>query len=572
LLPCTACGSGAAAKAVQPDAPTAKQAVDSSKAACQHPSDADQPLVVDMPPEQRTDLEIAMRTKIAIVSYDCKSMKIFRDCHVDGDYSFFGTTLQEKTVRLKSADEISVNLPLAGAGLIAKLGGQLKGGSTLDLAMMMVGARRSTWNNVRRSDLKGTCDGATHYVAGAFIGAFAMQQGSEGSAATTASVFGAGGSASSDSSKSVGSKVGNPDACTKADPMAKVPPDKCGVPIRLELFPILANDAKAADHDTDSPASLASDVCPEGYALTHGKCAVSSAVIAHRCAPKEGADCVKQCGLGDGPSCGYAAVGYRDGKAALTKDPAQAFAYAKKGCDLKDTDSCDTQGGLMRTGQGTTKDVEAGVSLQTTACRSGSARGCRDVGTYFASAKPQDWKMALAYAERACDGGNTAGCSDAGDIYRDGRGIDKDLVKAVAIYKRGCEGFKAGSGWDQNCVSYARALEHGDGVAKDCAAAATYYTRSCHVAGNAYACADRGALAQTGCPGYPADPTVALKSFQSACSAGMQAPCTQVAVALIGGKGVPADRAKGVGLLKNACKKKHQPACDELKKMGEKED
>ena len=163
LVPLTvACGGGAAAKAVQPRPPTAKEAIDPGKPACDSPADPDQPLVVDMPPEDRTDLEVAMRGKVAVVAYDCKSLKVLRDCHVDGDYAFFGTTLQEKTVRLTSSDEISVNLPLTGAGLIAKIGGQLKGGASLDLAMLMVGARRTTWNSVRRADLKGSCANASH--------------------------------------------------------------------------------------------------------------------------------------------------------------------------------------------------------------------------------------------------------------------------------------------------------------------------------------------------------------------------------------------------------------------------
>ena len=55
-----------------------------------------------MEPEQRIDLEGAMREGVAVLSYDCKSMKVLRDCHVDGPYGFFGTTLQEKVLQLRA--------------------------------------------------------------------------------------------------------------------------------------------------------------------------------------------------------------------------------------------------------------------------------------------------------------------------------------------------------------------------------------------------------------------------------------------------------------------------------------
>ncbi len=107
------------AGAAQPAVPTATEATDSGKAACESPSDPDQPLVVDMPPEDRADLEIAMRGKVAVVAYDCKSLKVLRDCRVEGEYAFFGTTVQEKTVRLTTNDEISVVCEPPGDHLVA---------------------------------------------------------------------------------------------------------------------------------------------------------------------------------------------------------------------------------------------------------------------------------------------------------------------------------------------------------------------------------------------------------------------------------------------------------------------
>ena len=69
-----------------------------------------------------------------------------------------------------STDEVQANLPLSGGSI----GGGLQRGSTLDIAMMLVGKKRTTKDGVTKEDLQGSCDGATHYVRGAMVGAFAM--------------------------------------------------------------------------------------------------------------------------------------------------------------------------------------------------------------------------------------------------------------------------------------------------------------------------------------------------------------------------------------------------------------
>ena len=139
---------------------------------------ANEPLVVDWQPEQRGDLEVSMKQGVAIVAYDKEGLRLLRDCKIDGSYGFFGTTTKEQVVRLKSEEELRANLPTFGGALAAKLGGELKQGGTLDVALVMVGKLRTTWHHASRADLTGDCRSATHFVHGATIGAFAMDQGS----------------------------------------------------------------------------------------------------------------------------------------------------------------------------------------------------------------------------------------------------------------------------------------------------------------------------------------------------------------------------------------------------------
>ena len=181
------CGGSNVASAVRPETPTAAQAMDQTPETCGAVAAAE-PLVVDLAPEQRGDLEIAMRSGVAVVAHDCKSLRLLRDCHIAGDYAFMGMTTKQEMIRLESSDEIKANLPLSGAVLVAKLSGELDTGSTLDIALVLVGKRRTTWAKASRSDLVGQCDGATHYVRGAMVGAFAMETGSKARVASVAIV------------------------------------------------------------------------------------------------------------------------------------------------------------------------------------------------------------------------------------------------------------------------------------------------------------------------------------------------------------------------------------------------
>ena len=43
-------------------------------------------------------------------------------------------------------------------------------------------------------------------------------------------------------------------------------------------------------------------------------------------------------------------------------------------------------------------------------------------------------------AKKACDGGDMLGCSNLGSMYAKGSGVEKDLGKAVELYKKACDG------------------------------------------------------------------------------------------------------------------------------------
>src|ERR1041384_6212672 len=82
------CSAGAPAAAVRPERQTFESA--SGIQACTTPPPLARPLAVDWRPEDRGDLEVIMKQAIAIVAYDCKSVRVLPDCRVEGTYGYIG--------------------------------------------------------------------------------------------------------------------------------------------------------------------------------------------------------------------------------------------------------------------------------------------------------------------------------------------------------------------------------------------------------------------------------------------------------------------------------------------------
>ena len=264
---------------------------------CREADSSGEPLVVDWKPEQRGDLELMMKENVAIVSYSCKGFKLLKDCKVDGTYGFLGMSRKEQVVKLNNADEVKANLPLGGIGIAGSISAEMARGSTLDVAMIMVGKVKTTWAKVQADELKGECEGATHFVKGAMVGAFVMQTGTKGQVKSAAQMFGATASGASTSEKNVQNKDGDIGDCAKATPDDKKAPGQCQAFIRLELKGIIpkaapaAGAAAAAPPPAEKPAgndvALAEATCPKGLVMSEGKCTEPKSAAAYLCNPAE---------------------------------------------------------------------------------------------------------------------------------------------------------------------------------------------------------------------------------------------------------------------------------------------
>lgn len=454
-LALSSCGGKTAGEAVRPKDQTFAAAMGEQGGGCREPDTSAEPLVVDWKPEQRGDLEVLMHDNVAVVAYSCKGFKLLKDCKVDGKYGFLGMTKKEQVVKLTNADEVKANLPLAGAGIAANLGAEMQRGTSLDVALVMIGKVKTTWGKVHQDELKGECEGATHFVKGATVGAFVMETGAKGEAKTAAQLFGAGAASGSSSNKNVRNQDGELADCAKATPDSPKAPSQCQAIVRLELREILPKSPKteaATVAPSDAKAEIAAvDVsCPKGLVLAEGKCTEPATAKAYLCKPSEGKDCLEQCAKGNVGSCAAAGALLASGGGGLSKDEAKARELLGKGCDGGDVKSCTNLGLLLAGGRGGAKDAAGASKRFDKACSDGDAIACGMIGVAYSTGEgvSKDEAKAFGLLQRACEGGHHTSCGSAGMMLLEGRGATKDAAKGVDFVKRACDGGLASS-----CVS-----------------------------------------------------------------------------------------------------------------------
>lgn len=551
-------GSGTPAEKIRPKDPTFAGAMGEKESGpsssgggeCREVEASGEPLVVDWKPEQRGDLEVLMREGVAVVSYSCKGLELLKDCHVDGKYGFLGMTKKEQVVRLTNADEVKANLPLAGAGIAANIGAEMQRGATLDVALVMVGKVKTTWAKVAQDELRGECNGATHFVKGAIVGAFVMETGTKGEAKTAAQLFSAGASAQSASSKSVRNKDGDINDCAKADPDAKKAPPQCQAMVRLELKAIAPKAAGAkpepAPETKPEVAATVETSCPKGMVLAAGKCtAETKEAPAFLCSPKDAKQCLEQCEKGHAGSCGLAGIQHSRGVAGAKADDAKAKELLGKGCDGGDSNSCFNLGLMWMNGRGGSKDPAQAAKLWEKGCAEADAASCNLLGNVYETGQgaAKDEAKALALYTKGCEGGSDDACGKAGRMTLDGRGGSKDVAKATDFLKRACDGNVG-----QACADLGLMQEVGKDAPKNAIGAKLLYQRGC-IRGNADACVNQARLEL----GQGGSADNAKRAFESACNFKRHPTACAAMKVLFGSNAVFIPPAREMNDLQRAC-------------------
>lgn len=522
------CGAGGAGAAVRPKDTTAAEGI--GEGPCHEAESSGEPLVVDWKPEQRGDLELVMKENVAIVSYSCKGFKLLKDCKVDGKYGFLGMSKKEQVVKLNNADEVKANLPLGGVGIAGNIKAEMARGSTLDVAMVMVGKVKTTWAKVSADELKGDCDGATHFVKGAMVGAFVMETGTKGDVKTAAQMFGAGAAGSSSSAKNVQNKDGDITDCAKAAPDASKAPAQCQAFIRLELKSVTPKVAAAAGATPPPPPPppapnelTVEATCPKGLVMTEGKCTEPQAAKAFLCSPKDASQCVEQCGKGNVQSCGAAGSLYTTGGGGAARDDKKARELLTKGCDGSDTKSCTGLGVLMVEGRGGAKDPTSAAKNFEKSCADADALACGMLGTLYKTGDgvTKDDAKAASFLQKGCEGGNDAACGTFGKMLLEGTGTTKDVAKGTDYLKRACDGAQS-----QACVDLGNLAE----ASRNAIAAKQHYARGCW-RNNKEACFGEGRMEL----GFGGNKDAAKRAFDKSCTFFNDQPSCAVMKVLFGG-------------------------------------
>ncbi len=470
-LPClAACPGSTPAKHVQPAIPTVGGADPSMKPpaleACK-PGDRHDVMVVDWTPELRSDLEVAMKEGVAVLAYDCKSVKLVTACTLAGTYGYIGTTRREKKIELATSDEIAANLPVGGLTWLSDVSAKLGRGSALLAQLVMVGKRSSAKKQADRGELSGGCAGATHFVRAATVGAFVVASGSQAALAAKLTVVGKGASADSTSSTKIQAQDGDLEACATSTPDGKAPPDQCGAVVRIELEPIGV-----------APAELAVATCAPGFAMADGACV--RLARPHQCTPGDGKDCAAQCEAGNAASCATLAVMHREGT-GVAKDASKAASLGQRACDQDVTAGCRAAAATkVQTDRG------AAIALLDKACLAGDGAGCVELGVAKLADKKLAGEAQFAFRRACYGGGELEGCAWLGTLHAQGRGgMTVSPKLAAAFFEKGCK-----EGSMRACDGLGDLLKAGKGVAKDVARATELHAKAC-TAGYDAACKKR---------------------------------------------------------------------------------
>ena len=487
------CG-GQAGEKLRPKDYTAANALGAPLPVCTGEPKVAMPLVLDLDTDARIDLEAAMKKSVVVVAYDCNTLRVLSNCKVNDDnYEYAAIDRRERVYRLKGEDELKVNLPTSAG----KFGAEVKAGRTIDLGIVMIGRRTSHTGSVDRDQLVGTCEGATHFLQKATIGAFSIVTGSVGKAAAVADVFSVGARGSSESTRDSTTQDGSLEACRSAAADADSPPPQCRSPISVELTPIRGKSsasasvaavaskeepkAKPSEEAPPPPAAGQSagpageeNPCREGYLYSGGICTKEPSDTGYLCELTNFKECKEQCEKGNVGSC------YNGGKWASEEEAPPLF---KKACDGQHGDACYELGRFVRpkySEKGTEADFKKAYELFKHACDLGSGYGCTEVAITLSEERTsfmRDLPASFRAWRRACALGNSTGCFWAATGYADGIGTAKDPQKGIDLFAKACAG-----GNDKVCVDFVNALSWGQKYPKDLARAAPIAKKLCETA------------------------------------------------------------------------------------------
>jgi len=288
----------------------------------------------------------------------------------------------------------------------------------------------------------------------------------------------------------------------------------------------------------------------------------------------------------------------RDGR-GVPPNPAYAKTLFSRACDLGDAKACALVGrpapAAATPAPATTPTAKApdtpAANTAPAAAACVDAQSCTDAA--FAAFKANRFDEAASHAQRAVELGSARAMVLLGRLSELGKGVPKDLAKAIALYRKACTG-----GAQEGCHNLAFQIAAGNAGKKDVEEARRLYDAACKsglkpscdelaklpapdllapvvaafdtqdyrgavklgtplcAAGNMDACATIGTARWE--LGQKKD---AIKLWDKACAGKVGWACTELSTVYWNGEGVRKDEAKGFALAKQGCELGDPQAC-----------
>lgn len=178
------------------------------------------------------------------------------------------------------------------------------------------------------------------------------------------------------------------------------------------------------------------------------------------------------CDNKDGFACYRLAELYQFGRGGGV-DVDKAATLFEQSCEYEHFEGCTKRAELARNGTGTPA-IELDYSVK--ACEGRLPLACIAAGKQLTDGRgvERDTLKAISMYEKGCDLGDVDGCSGAGDLLSDPKGGNDAKVRALAMYISACTGH---SGY--GCLKVGIALHEGIGAPADDDKARTHFSKAC---------------------------------------------------------------------------------------------
>lgn len=224
------------------------------------PDNHKRPFIIEWDATDMSSFEQIVANDIVVVKYEGCTLTVLDECRNESIRGSQGSYLPPEwtsgsleTIDISNEGELYAKLPLGSASL----GGRVSGGEQFHMEYYVAGTRQATRDAVYVADLASNpgCEGATHFVHGYNLGAFALGSASEINTEAGGSAYGFGAGGSTTSKRSADKKGGDLATC-KSDSAQEI--RGCKAPIRLSLRKVRdgENPDKEAMTQPDNAESL----------------------------------------------------------------------------------------------------------------------------------------------------------------------------------------------------------------------------------------------------------------------------------------------------------------------------